>query len=48
MLSIETNGSRKEQRLESTAGGVRPSISAFPNMSGPVLRHMAEHCHAGG
>ena len=27
--SIETNGSRKEQRLQSTASGVRPPISAF-------------------
>ena len=31
--SIETNGSRKEKRLESTAGRVRPPISAVPNMS---------------
>ena len=46
--SIETNGSQKEQRLESTAGGVRPPISAFPSMSWPVLRHVAEHYNAGG
>ena len=31
--SIKTNGSRKEQRLESMAGDVRFPISAFPSMS---------------
>ena len=31
--SIETNGTRKEQRLESTAGRVGPSITAFSSMS---------------
>ena len=31
--SIETNGSRKEQRLKCTSDGVRFSISAFPSMS---------------
>ena len=46
--SIEINGSRKEKRLENTAGGVRPPISAFPSMSWPVLWHVAEHCHAEG
>ena len=34
--------------LESTEGGVRPPISAFPSMSSQVLRHVAEHSHAGG
>ena len=46
--SIETNGSRKEQCLENMAGRVRLPILAFPSMSWPVLRHMAEHCHVGG
>ena len=45
--SIETNSSRKEQRLESTASGVRLPISAFLSMSWPVLRNTAKHCHAG-
>ena len=45
---LEKKGSRKEQRLGSTAVGVRPPISAFPSMSWPVLRHVAEHCYAGG
>ena len=39
MPLMETNGSRKEQCLESTGGGVRPTISAFPSMSWPVLRY---------
>ena len=38
--SIKTNGSRKEKRLESTAGRGRPPISAFPSMSWPVLLHV--------
>ena len=46
--SIENNNSRKEQRQESTAGGVRPPILAIPGMSLLVLRHVTEHCHAGG
>ena len=31
--SIETEGIRKEQRLESTAASIRPPISAFPSMT---------------
>ena len=33
MPSIEKNGSRKKQRLEGRAVGVRPPISVFPSMS---------------
>ena len=38
MPSIETNGSQKEQCLESTVGGVRPPILAFPSKPSPVLQ----------
>ena len=41
--SIGTSGSRKEQRLESKERGVKPPILAFPSMSWPILRHVAEH-----
>ena len=43
---IETNSSRKEQRPESTAGGVRPPISAFPSRFSPVLQHSTDRWHA--
>ena len=44
MPSNETNSIWKEQRLESTTGGVGPPISAFLSVSCPVLQHVAEHC----
>ena len=39
--SIETNGRQKEERLESTAGGVRFPISAFLSKSWPISWHVA-------
>ena len=45
--SIETNSSRKEQRLESTKGAVRTPISTFPGSRvSPVLQHWNDRCHA--
>ena len=41
-LLTTTNGSRKEQRLDSTAGGIRPPISAFRNRFLPVLQHWTD------
>ena len=38
MTSIETNGSRKEERPECMAGGVRPPISAFSCMHTTIAR----------
>ena len=45
--SIETNGSRKEKRLGSLTGGVRPPISAFPSRFSPILQHWTERWLAG-